>query len=96
MSTKPLFPSAFLVISIAAPLALAGCDRAADPASTEVSPFPPVERPVSATVAFQYSDEQSRNESGEAETVLSVLGVETGETVADIGAGKGFLHAKAG
>ncbi|MGB7405358.1 MAG: methyltransferase domain-containing protein [Pacificimonas sp.] len=83
--------SARLLLVLSLPLGLAACD--AEPAAQEpadINPFPPVERPVSAIVSDQYSDEASRQETGEAETVLSVLGVEAGETVADIGAGRGF------
>ncbi|MBZ6380065.1 hypothetical protein B5C34_00200 [Pacificimonas flava] len=69
---------------------LAACDGSGAGTDDELSPFPPVERPVSAIVASQYSDEASREQTGEAQTVISVLGVEEGETVADIGAGKGF------
>ncbi|MEM8826158.1 MAG: methyltransferase domain-containing protein, partial [Pseudomonadota bacterium] len=60
----------------------------------DLSPFPPVERPVSVTTAFQYSDEVSREGTGEAEKVLAALGVGPGDAVADIGAGRGFYMQK--
>ena len=80
-------------ILLAAVLALAACDGG-DAPTEELSPFPPVERPVSAIVANQYSDEGSREQTGEAEAVIAILGVEPGDTVADIGAGKGFYMQK--
>ncbi|EMD82963.1 class I SAM-dependent methyltransferase [Pacificimonas flava] len=80
--------------SLAAILMLSACNGADSSSDEELSPFPPVERPVSAIVASQYSDEASREQTGEANTVLAVLGVEAGDTVADIGAGKGFYMQK--
>lgn len=82
MSTKPLLFAPLLL--------LAACGDDTPKAIEDISPFPPVERPVSAITSNQYSDETSREGTGEAETVLSVLGVEPGDTVADIGAGRGF------
>ncbi|MBV7257619.1 methyltransferase domain-containing protein [Pacificimonas sp. WHA3] len=69
---------------------LSACDGPPEEPEADITPFPPVERPVSAIISNQYSDEEAREGTGEAETVLSVLGVEPGETVADIGAGRGF------
>ena len=72
------------------PLLAVACGGEGGTGDDDLSPFPPVERPVSAIVANQYSDEESREATGEADTVISILGVEEGDTVADIGAGKGF------
>lgn len=87
MSTKRLITAALMIA------ALAACDQQSPPAE-DISRFPPVERPVSAIVSNEYSDEASREKTGEAETVLSILGVESGETVADIGAGRGYYMQK--
>ncbi|MGB3721823.1 MAG: methyltransferase domain-containing protein [Pacificimonas sp.] len=86
MSTKPLLLAPLLL--------LMSCGDDTPQAIEDISPFPPVERPVSAITSNQYSDEVSRDGTGEAEKVLSVLGVEAGDTVADIGAGRGFYMQK--
>jgi SAM-dependent methyltransferase len=54
------------------------------------SPFPSPARPVAGIVASQYSDEASRDREGEAETVLRLVAIAPGQTVADIGAGSGY------
>jgi SAM-dependent methyltransferase len=56
--------------------------------------FPPVDRPVASIVSSAYSDETTRDERGEATTVMNRLGVRTGMRVADIGAGDGYYTVR--
>lgn len=72
-------------------LLLAACD--ASPPAPKRPPensFPSVERPVADIVSAQFSDEESRERVGEAAEVMDLLGVRPGETIADIGAGRGY------
>ncbi len=52
--------------------------------------FPSVERPVAEIVSAQFSDEESREQAGEARRVMDLMGIAPGSTVADIGAGRGY------
>jgi FkbM family methyltransferase len=89
--------------------ALAGCDPgkrgqpadgAADaarplaPAGAPASAFPAPTRPVAGIVTAGWSDEQTRDNAGEAERVMTLLGVRPGMTVADIGAGGGYYTVR--
>lgn len=56
--------------------------------------FPPPSRPVSSIVTNRWSDEDERERTGEAETVLRLSGVRAGQTTADIGAGEGYYVVK--
>ena len=56
--------------------------------------FPRPERPVASIVAPQWSDEDSRDDAGEARDVLDRLHVAPGQRVADIGAGSGYYVVK--
>ena len=56
--------------------------------------FPSVERPVADIVSSQFSDEESRERVGEAAEVMDFMGITAGETVADIGAGRGYYTLK--
>ncbi len=73
-------------------LALAACapEAAAPPAPQPRHLFPAATRPVADIRSDRYSDEESRDAAGEAETVLRLAGVRPGLTVADIGAGAGY------
>lgn len=81
---------------------LAACDgeMAADaigysgPAGKPASAFPRPDRAVSKIVSNQWSDEDTRDEAGEAARVMDLLGIRPGMTVADIGAGNGYYTVR--
>lgn len=56
--------------------------------------FPAPDRPVADIVSAAWSDEQSRDNEGEAERVLRLLGVKPGLSIADIGAGSGYYTSR--
>ena len=56
--------------------------------------FPAVDRPVAPIVSSAYSTEAERDRHGEAERVMSRLGVAPGMRVADIGAGDGYYTVR--
>jgi SAM-dependent methyltransferase len=56
--------------------------------------FPAPSRPVARIVTDIWHDEQSRDQAGEAERVMDLLGVTAGMTVADIGAGSGYYTVR--
>lgn len=64
------------------------------PAGVPATRFPAPARPVSRIVAPRWSDEDDRDQAGEAERVLAVAGVTTGTQVADIGAGDGYYTVR--
>ena len=77
------------------------CDiRAADyaeglaPPGVPANAFPAPSRPVARIVTDIWHDEQSRDQAGEAERVMDLLGVTAGMTVADIGAGSGYYTVR--
>jgi SAM-dependent methyltransferase len=51
-------------------------------------------RPVAGIVTDIWRDENSRDQAGEAERVMSLLGVKPGLVVADIGAGSGYYTVR--
>lgn len=63
-------------------------------AAPERPRFPAPDRPVAAIVSDQWSDEESRDNAREAETVFRHLGIRPGLTVADIGAGSGYYTVR--
>ena len=58
--------------------------------ASTASAFPAPDRPVAHIVSPQWSDEASRDRSGEAARVIKLLGIDGGDVVADIGAGSGY------
>lgn len=82
--------------TVALPLAVAAtaaCDittRGADDRAATARAFPSADRPVSAVVSNQFSDEASRDDRNEATLVMDLANVREGMTVADIGAGEGY------
>lgn len=71
---------------------LAGCNR---PAGDTDRPegareFPRPYRPVSAITGNEFSNEDQRDDLGEARVVMDLAQIGAGTTVADIGAGEGY------
>jgi SAM-dependent methyltransferase len=64
------------------------------PPGLPASRFPSPVRPVAGIVSDQWSTEDTRERAGEAATVMDLLGVRPGMTVADIGAGSGYYTVR--
>ena len=64
------------------------------PPGAPASAFPAPGRPVAGIVTDIWHDEQSRDQAGEAERVMDLLGVKAGLAVADIGAGSGYYTVR--
>jgi SAM-dependent methyltransferase len=56
--------------------------------------FPAPSRPVAAIVSSIWSDEDARDDAREAENVFSALKIDSGMSVADIGAGGGYYTVR--
>ncbi len=54
------------------------------------SVFPKPDRRVASIVSPSWDNEDARDRAGEADTVMDVLGIRPGMSVADIGAGSGY------
>lgn len=79
-----------------APLALSACglfDSASDRPET-ARDFPRPDRPVAKIVSNEFSNEDARDERGEADTVMDLANIKDGMTVADIGAGEGYYTVR--
>jgi hypothetical protein len=64
------------------------------PPGVPAGAFPAPSRKVAGIVTDTWRDEQSRDRAGEAERVMSLLGVKPGLDVADIGAGSGYYTVR--
>lgn len=62
--------------------------------SAPATAFPKPHRPVADIVSDQFSNEDARDEAGEAEKVMDLLDIRPGMTVADIGAGNGYYAVR--
>ncbi|MEM6476741.1 MAG: methyltransferase domain-containing protein [Pseudomonadota bacterium] len=56
--------------------------------------FPAPDRPVADVISNQFSNEDARDERGEANTVMDLANIDNGMTVADIGAGEGYYTVR--
>lgn len=86
---------AILLVLLLLPLCacdLAGRDDADRPETSRE--FPRAHRPVSETGATSVSNEQTRDDRNEANTVMDLARVAAGMTVADIGAGEGYYTVR--
>jgi SAM-dependent methyltransferase len=57
---------------------------------TPAAAFPKPDRPVAAIVSPIWHDEKERDDAGEPGQLVRLLGIKSGMTVADIGAGSGY------
>ena len=81
----------------AACLALSGCDSLAPVVAERgdsAREFPAPDRPVAKVVSTEFSNEDARDERGEAQTVMDLADIRPGMTVADIGAGEGYYTVR--
>jgi predicted methyltransferase len=82
MTVATVFAVTF-TISVSAQDFLAG-------AGTPAAAFPNPDRPVADIVSPIWHDEKERDRAGEAQQLVRLLGIKSGMTVADIGAGSGY------
>lgn len=76
-------------------LAAAACSQAeSDTRPVTSRDFPRAYRPVSAVSGNAFSNEQSRDDRREAQTVMDLANIRPGMTVADIGAGEGYYTVR--
>jgi ubiquinone/menaquinone biosynthesis C-methylase UbiE len=78
-----------------AALLAAGCDGVSPLVVEEgEAAFPKPDRPIAAVVSTQFSNEDARDERGEAQVVMDLADIRAGMTVADIGAGEGYYTVR--
>src|ERR1700719_1126119 len=82
VTTTLVFAAAFM-ISAAAQDFMA-------PSGVPAAAFPRADRPVANIVSPIWHDEKERDDAGEASQLVRLLGIKSGMTVADIGAGSGY------
>jgi hypothetical protein len=58
------------------------------------SAFPKPDRPVASIVSPTWHDEKERDSANEASQIVRLLGIKSGMTVADIGAGSGYYAVR--
>jgi SAM-dependent methyltransferase len=87
---------ALVLLAIVFPRELLAADYADGlaPPGAPASAFPAPGRPVAGIVTDIWHDEQSRDQAGEAERVMDLLGVKAGLAVADIGSGSGYYTVR--
>ena len=88
-----------VIMAIALYLSGAGQTRAADysflgPAGAPAAAFPKPDRPVADIVAPIWHSEKERDDAGEPDQLVRLLGLKPGMTIADIGAGSGYLTVR--
>lgn len=77
-------------------MTLAGCDQMAPTGGRPGTAldFPEPFRPKAAQISTSFTDEEARDERGEAEKVMEFANIQPGMTVADIGAGEGYYTVR--
>jgi len=92
-----------LIVVMLAALSACGPERTSTPRDTiaplagagaPASAFPAPARPVADIVTDTWSSEDTRDRAGEADTVMTLLGVRGGMRVADVGAGSGYYTVR--
>ena len=80
-----------IAVVLAAALGLAaGAQDVLTPSGTPAAAFPQPNRPVADIVSPIWHDEKERDEADEPGQLVHLLGITSGMTVADIGAGSGY------
>lgn len=81
-----------LPFAIAAAVLVAGCKPAADETDRAEGArgFPRAVRPVSELAGNEFSNEDQRDNLGEAQVVMELAAIRPGQSLADIGAGAGY------
>ena len=87
-------PLVLLALLLSHNLLAASYQEGLAPPGAPASAFPAPARPVASIVTDIWRDEKSRDQAGEAERVMSLLGVRAGLAVADIGAGSGYYTVR--
>jgi len=64
------------------------------PSGVPAAAFPKPDRPVADIVSPIWHDEKERDDADEAGQLVRLLGIKSGMTVADIGAGSGYYVAR--
>lgn len=83
-----------LLLSPGVAFALAGIACAQQGAVPADSALPAAGRPVAGIVSISWDSESRRDAAGEAERVFTLIGLEPGMRVADIGAGAGYYAVR--
>jgi predicted methyltransferase len=78
-----------IVVVAAFTISAAAQDLTAQPGAPAAA-FPKPRRPVAAIVSPVWHDEKERDDAGEVDQLVRLLGIQPGMTVADIGAGSGY------
>src|SRR5215472_15229037 len=91
---SPYFAAVLLAILLPCSVLAADYVEGLAPPGAPANAFPMPSRPVARIVTDTWRNEQSRDQAGEAERVMNLLGVTTGLTVADIGAGSGYYAVR--
>jgi ubiquinone/menaquinone biosynthesis C-methylase UbiE len=85
------------VVAVLAAGLVSGCDRMArgTPQRPETAlAFPAPDRKVATVVSNQFSNEDARDQRGEAQVVMDLADMRPGMTVADLGAGEGYYTVR--
>lgn len=84
-----------VIVSLVLLALLAACKPDADADRPDTArDFPQAYRPISELAGNQFSTEEVRDDRNEASTVMDLAGIESGMTVADIGAGEGYYTVR--
>lgn len=88
---------AAIVLALACALSACAPASRSEPPRASTAPallFPAPDRPVATIVTNHSGPEAERDAEGEAETVMTLLGVAPGMTIADVGAGEGYFTTR--
>lgn len=79
-----------MTAAFAAALTVSGAAREVSQSGAPATAFPKPDRPVADIVSPIWKDERKRDDAGEPRQLVRLLGIKSGMTVADLGAGSGY------